>query len=116
MTYVNWKYGKWTYGITPDNATTKVTFSTIPSEMNTATLTSVVPAGDLGYNRLYFNGPYKWDGLWNSVPEKNLAVSVTDVSDALREHNNMARFQNGLWDPNCGDNQMNVANAFLVVE
>ena len=116
MTYVKWKYGKWTYGITPDNATTKVTFGTIPSEMDTATLTSVVPAGDLGYNRLYFNGPYKWDGLWNSVPDKNLAVSVTDVSCCLREHNNMARFQNGLWDPNCGDSQMNVANAFLVVE
>ena len=119
VTYVYWstKSNKWSYGITPDNATTKVTFpGAIPSGMDTATLTSVIPAGDLGYNSLYFNGPYNWDGLWNSVPDKNLAVSVTDVSAALRSHNNMARFQNGLENPNNGDKQMNVANAFLVVE
>ena len=99
---------------------TKVKFpGAILSGMDTATLTSVIPAGDLGCNRLYFNPLSRcyWEGLWNRVPDKNLAVSVTEISaDCLRRHNNMARFQNGLWDPNCGDKQMNVANAFLVVE
>ncbi|CAD6492613.1 MAG: hypothetical protein EMLJLAPB_00328 [Candidatus Argoarchaeum ethanivorans] len=119
MTYTKWKNGAWTYGITPDMTITKVKFpGPVPSGMDTATLTSVVPAGDLGYNRLYFNAlsEYWWDGLWNSVPDKNLAVSETDVSAALRSQNNMARFQNGLENPNNGDKQMNVANAFLVVE
>jgi len=119
MTYTKWKNDAWTYGITPEMTITKVKFpGAILSGMDTATLTSVVPAGDLGYNRLYFNAlsEYWWDGLWNSVPDKNLAVSETDVSAALRSQNNMARFQNGLENPNNGDNQMNVANAFLVVE
>ena len=121
MTYVKCKYGKWSYGITPDNATTKVTFPG-PSPTNTGTLTTVVPAGGTPYNRLYFNAlsVSSWDGLWNANPDKNLAVNVTDVSAALRSQNNMARFQNGLWsaplDTERGDRQMNVANAFLVVE
>jgi hypothetical protein len=68
---------------------------------------------------LYFNPLSRcyWEGLWSGVPDKNLAVSVTDISaDCLRSHNNMARYQNGLWDSNCGDLQMNIANAFLVTE
>jgi len=120
MTYTKWKNDAWVYGITPDMTITKVKFpGAILSGMDTATLTSVIPAGDLGCNRLYFNPLSRcyWEGLWNRVPDKNLAVSVTEISaDCLRRHNNMARFQNGLWDPNCGDKQMNVANAFLVVE
>ena len=119
MTYTKWKNDAWTYGITPDDARTKVKFpGSVPSGMDTATLTSVVPAGDKGNNMLYFNAldEYQWEGLWDSVPNKNLAVSVTDVSAALRSQNNIARFQNGLVNPNSHDYQMNVANAFLVVE
>ena len=121
MTYVYWstRSEKWSYGRTPEMAITKVKFpGAIPSGMDTATLTSVVGSGDLGNNRLYFNAlsAYSWDSLWNSDPCEDLAVSVTDVSAALRSQNNMARFQNGLWDPNRGEKQMNVANAFLVVE
>ena len=118
MTYCKWTGSAWTYGITPDMTITRVKFpGAVPAGMDTATLTSVVPAGDLGNNRLYFNAldEYWWDGLWNGVPDGNLAVSETDVSDALRSQNNMARFQNGLENPNSGDRQMNVANAFLVV-
>ena len=123
MTYVYWSTisNKWSYGITPDDATTKVEFSgAVPAAMSTGTLTSVVPAGDLGNNRLYFNAQHSWDGLWYSTnPDPktpDLAVSVTDVSAALKRNNNKAMFQNGLLDPNRGDKQMNIANAFLVVE
>ena len=123
MTYVRWKNDAWVYGIDPEMTITKVKFpGKIASGMDTATLTTVVPAGSSPYNGLYFNAlsEYSWDGLWNCDPSKNFAVSVTDVSAALRTSNNMARFQNGLWsaplDTDRGDKQMNVANAFLVVE
>jgi hypothetical protein len=123
MTYCRWYNNAWKYGIDPEMTITKVKFSgKIASGMDTATLTTVVPAGNTPYNRLYFNAlsEYYWDGLWNANPDPNFAVNVTDVSAALRSSNNMARFQNGLWsaplDTERGDRQMNVANAFLVVE
>lgn len=127
MTYCRWYNDAWKYGITPDMTNTKVNFEgPIPFWMNKATLTTVVPAGSSEYNRLYFNNFYNyWDGLWNANPDSNFAVSVTDVSDNLLtgcfpRYDNIAGFQNGLWsaplDTDRGDKQMNIANAFLVVE
>ena len=129
MTYCRWypDDAAWKYGITPDMTNTKVNFKgPIPFWMNKATLTTVVPAGSSEYNRLYFNNFYNyWDGLWNAIPDPNFAVSVTDVSDNLLtgrfpRYDNIVGFQNGLWsaplDTDRGDWQMNIANAFLVVE
>ena len=123
MTYVKYKYGVWTYGITPDMTITKVKFPGA-SPTNKGTLTTVVPAGSSPYNRLCFNAKSReeccMDGVWNANPDKNLAVSVTDVSDCIRSRNNMAWFQNGLWSAPLetyrGDLQMDAANAFLVAE
>ena len=121
MTYVRWLGSAWKYGIDPDMTITKVKFPGV-SPMTKGTLTTVVPGGNTEFNRLYFNplSACWWDGVWQSIPDPNLAVSVTDVSGCLRSHNNMARFQNGLWSaPDTterGDRQMNVANAFLVTE
>lgn len=129
MTYCKWLTAdnKWDLGITPDMTITKVNFEgPIPFGMNKATLTTVVPAGSSEYNRLYFNNFYNyWDGLWNGNPDPNFAVSVTDVSDNLLTgrfpcYDNIAGFQNGMWsaplDTERGDKQMNIANAFLVLE
>ena len=127
MTYCRWYNDAWKYGITPDMTITKVNFEgPIPFWMNKATLTTVVPAGGSEYNRLYFNNFNNyWDGLWNGNPDTNFAVSMTDVSDNLLTgrfpcYDNIAGFQNGLWsaplNTDRGDKQMNIANAFLVVE
>ena len=124
--------GYWSYGITPEMATTKVTFTgKVDEKMSKATLTSVIPAGSSPYNRLYFNNFFNyWGGLWTGLPSSggNLAVSKTVVTANLCVRDsatnvNVAGFQNGLYPPyplypekKEGEKQMNVAGAFLVVE
>ncbi|MCK4732648.1 MAG: DUF3344 domain-containing protein [Methanophagales archaeon] len=126
MTYVYWYKNDWKYDRNPEMATTKVTFTgKVDEKMSKATLTSVIPAGNSPYNRLYFNSFYNyWDGLWTGLPnsEGNLAVSETDVFANLcvgdfDTNVNVAGFQNGLYPPyppKAGEKQMNVAGAFLV--
>ena len=133
MTYVRWDAANcnWKYNITAEMATTKVKFpGPVPFWMNKATLTSVIPTGDSVNNTLYFNNFYNyWTGLWNCTPSEDLSVSETDVSENLLrgwipKYDNVAGFRNGIYgktvdwqySPPGGDRQMNVANAFLVVE
>ena len=115
---------KWSYGINPEDATTKVTFEgPVSKKMEKATLTSVIPTGDSLNNRLYFNSFYNyWGGLWIGDPSPDLSVSETDVSANLfvgESATNVAGFQNGIYPIypyKTDERQMNVANAFLVAE
>ena len=120
ITYTKYKWGRWIYGTTPENAITPVTFcdvkaSVSPGLLKSATLTTVVASGDSRYNRLYFND-HTWDGLWNCNPYADFSWAQTDVTDCLVDGDNTVKIQNGLYDPIGGDRQMNAANAFLVIK
>ena len=119
ITYSYWSPTRlrWSYGITPDDCITPVTFSGVKTSvlLESATLTTVVPAGDSLNNKLYFND-YIWEGLWNCNPYRDLSWTQTDVTDCLVDGDNIAKLQNGRYEPNGGDRMMAAANAFLVVE
>ncbi|KAF5054371.1 hypothetical protein DSECCO2_388750 [anaerobic digester metagenome] len=78
-----------TGGVSPGAATTRVTFSNVPtvSAGTTADLISVVPSGNKGANTLSFNGQ-QFSGLLNGRPYPDLAVISTPVGPYLKAGQN----------------------------
>ncbi|WP_158024207.1 DUF3344 domain-containing protein [Methanosarcina horonobensis] len=118
VTYVKWTGSSWTYGIKPSDAQCVADFTNVnTNNVESATLTTVVPSGGTPYNKLYFNSfsSGSWEGLWNANPYADFSWTTTDVTSYLATDNE-AKMQNGLNDNNYNtDTQMQAANAFLLV-
>jgi len=100
-------------GVNETEATAYAPFSgtiDIP-KVDSATLITVVPAGDSGSgneDRLYFNTG-QWDDVWNGAQGKDICINEANVKGYLQSDNNLARIQSR------GD-YMTATNAFLVVK
>jgi hypothetical protein len=100
-------------GVNETEATAYALFnSTIDiSRVDSATLITVVPAGDSGSgneDRLYFNTG-QWDNVWNGASGENISICETSVKGLLQSDSNLAKIQSR------GD-YITATNVFLVVE
>jgi hypothetical protein len=105
--------------IPPSLATTRANFSGIDnSNLESATLTTAVPAGGTVNNTLYFNNQVVANGVWDGSPrDPNFSYNCTEVGSFIQGINDWAAIRNGISDSdyNTTDGQMQAANAFLLV-
>ena len=75
--------------------------------IDTSTLTTVVPGGNKGKNTLYFNAQ-SWDGVFNGEPSEDIAIDTRDVTNYLQNTNTVNIQDSG--------DYMTTSNAILVVK
>lgn len=97
-------------GLTPEEATTQITFtgSVNLTNIEEATLTTVVQSGNENDNMLIFN-MQNWTGIYNGTPYPDLDVHEQDVLNYLVYNDNIVKIRSV-------DDYMVPSNAFLVLK